>query len=305
MQQLTMLVNPNGQWLFAGSPEFREALGDPDPDYDAEGFAIKNLGFIRFAMIGDKLIEIELHPRNVSLGALLAVQHQLQSSATRLFRIRYFTTEWQSEITSSAEQAMTRLSQLTAPELVARSQERFTIEPRDYADLSGDEGNPLRLLAQKWRASFGAFDTDVISFAINHDLLPRLIIIGVSAKNPDPVFRFIGDAHSSWLDPSDRFQAIGERMENTPDPEYTRWAAEFYKNVARTGQPRYDRISAVINRRAKPYRTRYERLMLPWSTSSDEVLITVCNRRIPETNALLPSYAETPSSSVMNSAKSS
>ena len=53
------------------------ALGDPDPDYDAVSFAVRNLGFIKFEVIRQSVVEIELHPRNIELPALLAVQQQL------------------------------------------------------------------------------------------------------------------------------------------------------------------------------------------------------------------------------------
>ena len=43
-----MLVTPEGQWMLEDSTEFRAALGDPNPDYDAAQFAVKNLGFIKF-----------------------------------------------------------------------------------------------------------------------------------------------------------------------------------------------------------------------------------------------------------------
>ena len=48
MKQLTILITPEGQWVLPDTPEFYEALGDPNPDYDAIGFAVKNLGFISF-----------------------------------------------------------------------------------------------------------------------------------------------------------------------------------------------------------------------------------------------------------------
>src|SRR5579884_955033 len=113
-----MLVTPEGQWVLPGSGEFAEALGDPDPDYDAEGFAVRNLGFIKFSIIERTIVEIELHPRNVAFAALLVVQQQIQSCGVKLFRIRHFTAAWQSEITSSAEQAIVRLSELCAPAFV-------------------------------------------------------------------------------------------------------------------------------------------------------------------------------------------
>jgi hypothetical protein len=303
VKRLTTLVTPEGQWVFPGSSEFLEALGDPDPDYDAEAFAVKNLGFIKFSMIERSITEIELHPRNVALAALLAVQQQIQSSDVKLFRIKYFDTAWHSEITSSAEQAIVRLSQLTAPAFVASSRERFIVEPQDYSQLLRDESNTLRLMAQKWRMSFGRFDTGLIPFAINHQLLPHMIIVGVKPQPAEPVFRFIGDAHSKWLEPRYHHTAIGEKLENFPDKDYGAWVSQYYKSVASTGQPRYDHITASIQRRAKPYVTYYERLLLPWSTASDEILVTLFSKRL-SADSELPKYSGSESPSAMNLAKS-
>jgi hypothetical protein len=91
-----MLVTPDGEWLPEGSAELAAALGDADADYDLAGFAIRNLGFIRFQSFGDSLVEVELHPRQVDLPALLAVQQQLLSSRVKLFRIKYLEMSWKS-----------------------------------------------------------------------------------------------------------------------------------------------------------------------------------------------------------------
>jgi hypothetical protein len=60
VKPMTMLVTSDGQWLSEGGAELAAVLGDAEPDYDAAGFAIRNLGFIRFQMLGDSLVEIEL-----------------------------------------------------------------------------------------------------------------------------------------------------------------------------------------------------------------------------------------------------
>lgn len=304
VDRLTILVTPDGEWVLPGSSELFTALGDPDPDYDAETFAVLNLGFVRFSMINQSIIEIELHPRNVALPALLAVQQRIQSAGVGLFRIKYFDTSWQSEITSSAEQAMVRLSQLTTPAFVEPVRQRFVVEPKDYNRLLEDESNELRFMAQKWRMSFGRFDSTVISFAINHDLLARMAVIGVKPRPSDPVWRFLGEAHSSWLDSKHHVSVIGERMENIPDKDYGGWASMFYRDVASTGQPRFDCVTAAIQRQPMTYNSRYERLLLPWSTATDEILVTVCNRRVPDDSGLATSYAGPDSSEPRNSAKS-
>ncbi len=287
MNRLSMLVTPDGRWVLEDGTEFLAALGDSAPDYDAASFAVKNLGFVKFQVLDQSVIEIELHPHNVELPALLAVQQQLLTSTVRLFRIKYFTTSWQSEILPAPDLAVSRLSELCAPRFAPAPKDRFLVEPQDYSKLyDGGEG-PLQLLAQKWRMSFGRFDPSVISFAIKQQMLSRMMIFGIKPDCDDPVFRFIGDGFR-WLESDYQFNGIGERVENQPDKDYGGWVSDFYKSVARTGQPRYDHVSAAIQATAGErhlFTTRYERLLLPWKTSSDEVLVSMLSKILARDDA--------------------
>src|SRR5947208_1873769 len=237
VQRITMLITPDAQWVMPETPEFFEALGDPNPDYDSIAFAVKNLGFIRYQVVERSIVEIELHPRNVELPALLAVQQEILRSQVRLFRIKFFDTAWHSEISSSSEHVITRLSELCAPVFTPSPTERFRVEPQDIGRVFDDD-NWARPLAQKWRVSFGNFDPTIVSLALTHNLLERLVIVGVKPPAQEPVWRFIGDGHK-WIGNAFRFGGIGERIENMPDREYGSWVAGFYKTVAASGQPRY------------------------------------------------------------------
>jgi hypothetical protein len=274
-----MLVTPDGRWVFPDSEEFLALLGDAAPDYDAISFAVKNLGFIKFQLVEQSIIEIELHPRNVELPSLLAAQQQLLSVRIKLFRIRYFDTAWHSEISSSVEHAIARLSALCAPVYNPPQSERFLVEPRDYTALFDDEDNPMRPLVQKWRISFGHFDPSFISLAVRQQLLPLTAIIGVKPPRREPVLRFIGDGHR-WAGNQYRVDGIGEKVEDLPDKDYGGWVAEFYRSVASCGQPRYDIVTAAMQYEdevGKPRRiVRYERLLLPWKTPSDEIFVSSC-----------------------------
>ena len=278
MKRLTMLVTPDGRWVFPDSEEFLALLGDAAPDYDAISYAVKNLGFIRFQFI-ESIIEIELHPRNVELPALLAAQQQLLSARIKLFRIRFFDTAWHSEISSSAESTVARLSELCTPVFTPATHERFIVEPQEFGRLFGDEDNQLRPLAQKWRVSFAHFDPSFISLTVRQQLLPLTAIVGVKPPKLEPVFRFIGDGHR-WVGTQYRVNGIGEKVENLPDREYGGWVAEFYRSVASSGQPRYDVVTAAMqyeDEDGKPRRiVRYERLLLPWKTPSDEIFVSSC-----------------------------
>jgi len=286
-----MLVTSDGQWVLEDSAEFLTALGDPNPDYDAASFAVKNLGFIKFQVLDGSIVEIELHPRNVQLPALLAVQQQLLSCQVKLFRIKYFDTAWHSEIMTSVTPTISRLSELCAREAAPPPSDRFLVEPQDYSQLFRQRENPLVFMIQKWRMSFGHFDPTVIPFAIKHQLLSRMVIVGVRPRVAEPVFRFIGDGHANWLDTHEHLHAIGEKLENLPDKDYGGWVSEFYKSVASTGEPRYDYVTAAIQRRPDTYVTRYERLLLPWKTPSEEVLVTLWSRGL-SSSVIAPSAPE-------------
>jgi hypothetical protein len=280
MQRLTMLVTPDAQWVLPESPEFFEALDDPKPDYDAIAYAVKNLGFIKFQVLGGSIVEVELHPQNVELPALLAIQQEIIRSEVNLFRIKFFDTAWRSEISSSREQVVARLSEICAPIFAPVPTERFHVEVQDLSKVFDDEDNWMRPLAMKWRVAFGNFEHDVIPLAYTHGLLSRLVIAGVRPSQ-EPVWRFIGDGHK-WIGKDYQHRGIGERMENMPDKEYGKWVSGFYKTVAASGQPRYDHVTGTIqweDERGRPRRLyRYERLMLPWKTPSGEVLVTLCSR---------------------------
>ena len=305
MRPFTILATPGGHWVSPDSAEFSALLGDPDPDYDAVAFAVRNLGYIKFQSLGDSVIEIELHPRNVELPALLAVQQQILTSRVTLFRIKHYDASWHSEITSSAERAISRLSELCSPDVAPPPTERFSVELRDYSDLLRNDASPLRPLAQKWRMSFGHFDPSVISFAISHQLLTGLMVVGVDPRDGDPIFRFIGDAHN-WLGRSYHVAAIGEKVENQPDKEFGGWVSEFYKTVATSNHPRYDLVTASVQYQeesGKPRRVvRYERLLLPWKTSTDEVFVTLS--KLVEGRSDSPALLPGSNLVAMNSARS-
>lgn len=304
MNRLTMLVTDDGKWVLEDSPEFYTALDDFEPDYDAGAFAVKNLGFIKFQVLDSSIIEVELHPRNVELAALLAVQQQLLSSQVKLFRIKYLEHSWNSEIYCSSELVVARLAELCAPRFAPAGKDKFVAEPQSYSKLFECEQGPLQLLAQKWRMSFGNFDPSVIPFAIKQELLSRMIIVGVKPHAAEPIFRFIGDGHTNWLDGNYHLHAIGENVENQPDKNYGGWVSQFYKSVASTGQPRYDFVTAAIERMPGTYTTRYERLLLPWKTPSDEVLVTLSSRTL-RGDADKRSAGEPESSLIRYSARSS
>ena len=286
LQQLTILVTGDGKWVLPDSEEFRAALGDPNPDYDAVGFAVRNLGFVKFQVLDRLVTEIELlHPRNVErAGSLLALERLLGEVGTNLFRIRYLEDEWRSEISSLAEHTVARLRELCAPVFEPPSAEKFSADIKNYDQLGRDGAVSLRLFAQKWRTAFGNFDSDVISFAVDHRILPRMMITQIAQPNSDPVFQLYRRRSRGAR------RTLSVRGPRPPHAEHAgqglrrRWIAEFYKAVAASAPAALRHRPAPTSRisAGASQVIRYERLLLPWKTSSGGVLVSLVSNRIAD-----------------------
>jgi hypothetical protein len=110
-----MLISADGHCVRNDSKEFlEELLGDPNPDYDATLFAVKNLGFVNFGRCGS-LLEIVVHPRNTAWPAIDAMISIIGSSDAELFTITYLgQLDWCQETTTSTRDACGRLLEICA-----------------------------------------------------------------------------------------------------------------------------------------------------------------------------------------------
>ena len=279
MRVTTALISPEGTWLPASGSALHQALGYPAPDFDAPGFAVRNLGYIKFEMIEDALIDIECHPMHVSPAALAAAQRHLEASGHRLFRLRYLTDDWHTEVIVNATLAARRMGELCMQPQQPNQSDRFQATELDLAQLSAAEDDARYALLQKWRASFGHFDDTVLPFVFKHGLGRSLMVIGMKPHRAEPVFRYIGEGFWGW-GPDFYISAVGDRVENQPDKSYGEWVVQFYREAATSGRPRFDHVEARIENSVRGKHYSYERLILPWSTGSGEMLLTLSSRML-------------------------
>jgi hypothetical protein len=112
VQGAGMLVAPDGSPVGEHSPEFLvDVLGDPDPDYDAALFAVKNLGFVLLRQSA-ALLEVTVHPRAVAWPAVDAVIGIMASSSAETFAIKHLQQDWRREIATSAGAASAKFLEL-------------------------------------------------------------------------------------------------------------------------------------------------------------------------------------------------
>ena len=204
---------------------FSRRLGDPTPDYDAIAFAVKNLGFIKFQIIEQSIIEIELHPRTVELPALLAVQQQLLPAGSSCSASGI-------SIPSGSPRSRPRPSRRSrgCPSCARRYSprrriERFMVEPQDFGMLFHEDENKLRPLAQKWRVSFAPFRSEH-----HHRWRCATIVAAAGDRRRQAAasmsrFGALSATAIAGSAAQYRVNGIGEKVENMPDKDYGGWAS--------------------------------------------------------------------------------
>jgi hypothetical protein len=275
---MDFLITSEGDWLVAGSKEAEARIGYEDPDFDLTAFAVRNLGFVQVTWTSPTKVRVRFHPDQVASGALLGLKGRQNTFGDASIEVDWLTSSWQSKQFTDAGAAIAHVDALASA--ATTLQPRYRATPLDIQRLSHAQAVPLKLMLQKWRVSFRRFGESVIPFAMQHGLFSRLAIVGVKQREPDPVFRFLGDGFAPLYGEAFVANAPGEKVENQPDKEYALWLRDFYRDVAIRKEPRYDVVDAVLPQAKRGPFLRYERLLLPWETPSGEIFVTVSSHTI-------------------------
>lgn len=272
-KKVLVSVSPEGTVLAPGTEAFFERIGYANPDFDASDYVVRNLGFVSVSRRSRDRMTIRLRPSLVSQSALDACLKILMNQDFSQGEIQRFDDDWVSEIWPNDPALLHRLVDLC--EKANRTHEpRFGARPLDLSKIGGDSSNPLKPLFQKWRVSFGVFDDTTLPFLINYGLEFRLSIVAAPRVGEALRFQFIGDGFK-FYDDRQKMQQIGSTIEDQADAEYGRWLADQYHAVVESGRPALDYVTAQIHPESGPgRRSRYERLLLPWRTNDNKVVVT-------------------------------
>jgi hypothetical protein len=273
------VVSAIGEWFKESDQRLKNVIGLADPALDSIGYAIRNMGFIRLSHSNPHDVMITLHPRNGQSGAINSVTQYLGTLASGRFHVRHLGSDgWVSEILPDGASAAREIAALCDIEARATPQTRWYLTPVSLKTLSEGDGSPLKLMHQKWRISFGTFTESVFGFALRFNLLDRLILAGAKSGSNELAFRYIGDGMGTLHSEEFRFSAIGNSILQQPDKEYAEWVAAAYSDVAFSGVPRLDKIDAYLPGSLRGPWVRYERLLLPWTMPTGEVLVSMNSR---------------------------
>ncbi|MFN4090114.1 MAG: hypothetical protein ACK4QW_13890 [Alphaproteobacteria bacterium] len=274
--RMLLCVSPAGDLMIPGSAAFNERIGYQNPDFDIADYAVRNMGFIAISRPAGDHYKLRFRPDMVSGPAIDATIRFVGARDAQRIELEVFTDDWRSEHHPNDHTVAQRIVDLcTAPR--SRSDDhgqRFRVQPQPLGRATGDYGNPMKPLFQKWRVAGGGFDDTTLPFVMRYGLSLRLTIVAAKTVDDPLCFQFVSD-EVKLFDAPTKNTLVGRPITDQPDKEFAAWIKPQYESLVQSNQPRLDVIRATV---AKPgggqRRIAYERLLLPWRHARQGVIVT-------------------------------
>lgn len=272
-RKMQVSVSPEGAIYAPGTEAFFERIGYSNPDFDAGDYVVRNLGFVSIVRRSSDRMMVRLRPSLVRPPALDSTLRVLIGQNYAQGEIQHYGQEWTSEVWPNDPAMLHRLVEL-CEKSDSTTEPRFGAKPLQLDSLAEADDNPLRPLFQKWRVSASVFDDTTMPFLLAFGLDYRLIVMTADGGGEPLRFQFMGEGFK-FYDDRQKANIIGAPIDHQPDADYGRWLAAQYSKVAETGKPSLDYVTACIRPdHGAGRRSRYERLLLPWRTADNRLLVT-------------------------------
>ena len=270
MFMLSAFVSDTGQLLHPG--DLRWILEYPHADFDLSDYAIRNLGFALFKQDGNSArlkLRADLFTKSCFERVVqLVVEHRI----SRLV-IEHESAGEPAEVLLNANDIIARLDFLRSTTPGETPRESFILETLHLDRLNHVKRRRMSEAYKAWAQSHGRLPRDleplrrVGGFQGGHLL--------VNLKGEDQAIVRDWPSNILCYAKNDIDGLIGRDLCEQPDNRFGRWSSKPYHEVVSRSAARLDLVEAVIHPPGGlPMISRYERLLLPWRTSSGEFWVS-------------------------------
>jgi hypothetical protein len=270
MFTLDVFVSDTGELLHPG--DLRWVLDYPQADFDLSNYAVRNLGFVLFKPDHNG-VRLKLRADLFTKACFervvrLVVQHRI----ARLV-IEHELAGEPAEVLYNTNDIIARLDFLRGTTPGESPRASFILERLDLGRLRHAKRRRMSEAFTAWTRSHGRLARDfeplkrVGGFQGGHLL--------VSLKGHDQAIVQDWPSNILCYSQSDIAGLMGRDLCDQPDNRFGQWSSKPYYEVVSQSAARLDLVEAVIRPpNGLPMISRYERLLLPWRTSSGEFWVS-------------------------------
>ena len=252
------LIDSQGQFWPANSRELADYLGWLEPNDAFVDYVVRNIGYIATTDFGNNC-RIVLHSQTVSSGAYAALATWLLGEQFRRVSLVPKTSDSSEEIVGDAIAAVQRLTDIIQSRDGANAT-AFLSKPTDVTNLSS--AHPFRSLLELWRYTSNNHAISEFETPLKNLVDARYIVAKVEPCS-SLIFHSVGPGVQIYNETWFR-STVGLRIQDQPNYDLGRWAAEAYRETIISNKPRFDDVDLIVKRpRATTKQIRYKRMLLP------------------------------------------
>ena len=265
-----ILIDDRGEPWSDASPDLARRLGYRDPDFDAPGYAVRNLGFIH-VRLHEEGVRVSLRSGRYSLLTLTAALYALIDRRPRRIVLAVFGDEdWSYEMFTNIGSFAERAEDLAGGEPIA-GRPRWLAAERKLDALTLPAFEKTRALVALWSASRGRLGDDLIRALRACDLIHRAVLVRQVAGTSRLVYEHFGSAIKA-MRPCETLNLVGRDIDDIADRAYGGWIAESYASALRRRRLKLDSIRATLRTSEEStVKVRYDRLLMPWRRSGNDL----------------------------------
>ena len=255
----TLIIDDFGDVFRSGSPDLIRRLGYTVGGPSVENYAIENMGFVGIAEHGGK-IHVRCRPALMADKTISSLLYWMFDRGNVVIVVSWLEDVWRLERAMPCRIAATFLTQL----MEKRTQQPMAANPRLLSRLSdGVAHRWSKIAATTIQATDARISTATRARALDHIFNGRWTIVELDLRSFSLSTVDLGDGYPP-LDPGLMRGQGGFNLAGAGDRHYKEWVRENFIDVARTDQPKFEDVDAVISwPRIGDARTRYWRAVVP------------------------------------------
>jgi hypothetical protein len=269
------VIDEGGESWSPQSAAYATRVGYPMPDFDLVAYAVRNLGHARVTLRSGAA-HVMFRPSILNAVTLAGVFLSVFENQPARVALAHVSNNGmlRHEIFGTAQAAFWRMEDLVLIEADS-SRPRFIAEKTNLLQLDHAVAARMLQLIDLWQVTSARWTQTHMTRFRQFDVAKTTMVAAGTARSNRLVIEACGAGYTFAEEPWQRTLAVGHDLDQQPDRDYGAWAANGYRRAASGGAPRIESVNALIRTPGIPARrSRYARLLLPWTTSRGNRVIT-------------------------------
>jgi hypothetical protein len=272
MQASGVFIDSKGRRWPDSSRELVRRIGYRDPAMDLSGYAVRR-GMIHVRSRQDGT-RVSVCAGRFGMSALAgALQTVHEQAPKRILLAVLRDEEWDYGICADIAELAAHAEDLAA-EKPFQAKPWLAIEKHERVLSTSSSFGRVARLAQLWRESRGRISSDLTATLAGSGLLSRSIIARRISGTSRLIYDQFGTGFSGAMRACESMLLVGRELDDYVDRGYGGWVAESYARAGALSRMRLETCDTRIQTtQGKSVRIRYDRVLMPWSENSGDLVI--------------------------------